>query len=87
MPKQPPRRGPTVRSINELYQAGMAAVRRVTRSPSKAPTSSSGSRARKGAPTLVPSLSDDRDEEDEVQQESDEDEELQQESDDGGDAD
>jgi hypothetical protein len=77
MPKQPPRRGPMVRSINELYQAGMAAVRRLTRSPSEAPTSSSGSRPRKGAPNSVPSLSDDGDEEDEVQQESDEEEELQ----------
>jgi hypothetical protein len=55
----------------------MAAVRRVTRSPSEAPTTSSGSKARKGAPTLVPSLSDDGDEEDEVQEESDEEEELQ----------
>jgi hypothetical protein len=69
MPKHPPRRGPTVRSINDLYQAGMVAVRRATRSPSEAPTSSSGSRPRKGAPTSVPSLSD---EGDEVQQESDE---------------
>lgn len=84
MPKKPTRRATTVRSINELYQAGVAAVRRVTRSPSEAPTSSSGSRARKGAPTSVPSLSDDGDEEDAVQDESDEEEELQQESDEGG---
>jgi hypothetical protein len=77
MPKHPPRRDPTMRSINDLYQAGMAAVRRVTWSPSEAPTSSPGSRPRKDAPTSVPSLSDEGDVEDEVQQESDEGEELQ----------